>query len=105
MKEVTMLHHRSVAFPCCLAVGLWLLGDASLWAQGRSSANYLTEAFNRVTNNSDAAKYLVQYGYAEGTCIVGGWVESGSKMTFGLTLIGGKQYGFIAGGDQDAEDV
>jgi hypothetical protein len=73
--------------------------------QGKSSGVYLAEAFTRVTGNADQAKRLVGYGYNEGISVMAAWVRQGEKVTFKLTLTGGVQYMFLAGGDLDALDV
>jgi hypothetical protein len=74
-------------------------------AQGRSTGEYMSQAFLRVTALSAVADSLGRYGYSDGICIVGGWVDAGQTMPFALTLERGYEYLILAGGDNDAFDV
>jgi len=80
-----------------------LAGPAA--AQGKASGTYLTEAFNRVTNNAALAANLNGYGYIDGTSIMAAWISVGGKATFNMQLDAGVEYVFLGAGDLDAQDV
>jgi len=89
-----------------LAAVLALVGLAGpAAAQGKASGTYLTEAFNRVTNNAALAANLNGYGYIDGTSIMAAWINVGGKSTFNMQLDAGVEYVFLGAGDLDAQDV
>jgi hypothetical protein len=97
-------HSRLSAHVPVLAGILLLVGGPPAWAQ-RSAGIYLKQAVVRVTDNTKVAGRLTGYGYNDGISILGTWLPAGGRSNFRLQLTAGVSYMFIAGGDNDAQDV
>src|SRR3712207_1455430 len=69
-----------------LVAALLLAGAAPALAQGKNSGVYLTEAFHRVTDNAALAARAKGFGYNDGICILGAWVDAGQQVNFDLPL-------------------
>lgn len=78
---------------------------ATVGAQGESSANFLNQAFVRVTDSASAAAKLGNFGYDEGVSILGAWVHCRDNVMYYVPLTRGVNYMFVAGGDNDAQDI
>jgi hypothetical protein len=90
-----------------LVVGLFLFFTVSapVYSQGKATSTYLAEAFVATTKNAATANNLAGFGYNEGISILGAWLKTGKNVGFDTQLTGGVQYLFLAGGDNDAQDV
>ena len=77
---------------------------APVHAQGKTTGQFMNEAVIRVTNVANGVKFI-NYGYNEGISILGGWVDEKASLNFTTPLQAGKEYLFLAGGDNDAQDV
>lgn len=89
---------------CFVAIGV--IGLLSpVWSQGRTSANYLTQAFIRVTDSAAGAAKLGNFGYQEGISILGAWVNAGDDCKFSIYFAKDVNYMIVAGGDNDAQNV
>jgi len=89
---------------CFVAIALiGLLAPA--WSQGRTSANYLSQAFIRVTDSAAGAAKLGNFGYQEGISILGAWVNTGDDCRFSIYFAKDVNYMIVGGGDNDAQNV
>lgn len=85
---------------------LVLIGSAALVrSQGQTSANFLQQAFVRVTDSAAGAAKLGNFGYQEGISVLGAWVKHRDSCDFSIPLSKGVNYLFVAGGDNDAQDL
>ena len=85
------------------ALLIWPLGQA--WSDGKESGLFMSEAFVRVTGNVALGKKLIGYGYADGICVLGGWVDENRSLTFRRQLQAGTSYMICGAGDADAQTV
>jgi hypothetical protein len=89
---------------CVAAIILACVASAAQ-SQGRVSAGYWTQAFIRVTDTAAGAAKLGNYGYQAGISILGAWVDARDRCEFSIWLKKDVNYMFVAGGDNDAQDV
>ncbi len=100
------VRRRGACLALCVVLTLLLASPETTRGQGKDSGGWLTQAFNRVTNNAGIAQKLVGYGYADGLSVLGGWIDAGKQLEFDLrSLTVGTSYMIIASGDKDAEDI
>jgi hypothetical protein len=91
----------------CVALGALSLGSlaSAVWAQGATSATYVGQAFIRVTASASDNAKLGNFGYDDGICILGAWVDCRDDVQFWLSLRKDDNYMLVAGGDNDCQDV
>lgn len=77
----------------------------TIWAQGQNSASYLSQAFIRVTDSASGAAKLGNFGYDDGISILAAWVDCRDSVMYYVPLTKGVNYMFVAGGDNDSQDV
>src|SRR4051794_6506137 len=88
-----------------LTLSLTLESATVARGQGETSANFLGQAFNRVTESASGAAKLGNFGYQEGISILGGWIRHRDSLHYSVPLTKDVTYMFVAGGDNDAENV
>jgi hypothetical protein len=75
--------------------------DAQDWRPGY----YMKQSLDITLAKASIFEMASDYGYADGICFMGVYLEVGEDVGWGARLEGGTEYVFIGGGDEDATDI
>lgn len=79
--------------------------DARVARWDRGTGKYMIQAVGNVMDSAKAAGDMSDFGYAEGTCFLGAYLDRGNSVAYEPTLTAGTKYLFLVGGDNDVTDL
>ncbi|HRI78935.1 MAG TPA: hypothetical protein PLR06_05305, partial [Cyclobacteriaceae bacterium] len=77
------------------------LVNAQTWSEGK----FMLQALEAVLENATASTQLTSFGYTDGICFMGGWIDDSGYCSWETKLVAGTSYQFWGGGDEDAVDL
>ncbi|MCB0707019.1 MAG: hypothetical protein KDC34_17005 [Saprospiraceae bacterium] len=86
-----------LAFVCVFA----LQAQAQDWRPGF----YMKQALDITLAKASIFEMASDYGYTDGICFMGVYLDEGEDVGWGARLEGGREYVFIGGGDDDVTDI
>lgn len=79
--------------------------QSSLQSQTWSEGKFMLQALEAVLENATTSTQLTSFGYTDGICFMGGWINDSGFCTWEMKLTAGVSYQFWGGGDEDAVDL
>lgn len=95
-------------FGILLAGGLLLIaktGDAQIQRNSGDPTKRMTKAVERVMGTVTKIAKVSEFGYDDGTCVLGSLLRPGATVTFNKNLKGGTEYYILGGGDDNVTDL
>ncbi|MBR9921925.1 MAG: hypothetical protein GYB31_13875 [Bacteroidetes bacterium] len=74
-------------------------------AQDWNPGYYMKQSLDITLAKATIFEASSDYGYADGICFMGVYLQKGEDVGWGARLESGKEYVFIGGGDADATDI
>ena len=88
-----------------LLLALLVFSAFQMQAQDWRPGYYMKQALDITLAKASIFEMASNYGYADGICFMGAYLETGDDIGWGARLEAGTEYVFIGGGDEDATDI
>lgn len=94
---------RPLALLACFLVSSIIVQaqDQDEWTPG----TYMSQALTLTLAKGHILEQNSQYGFDDGICLLGAYLETGAEVSWNLALDHESEYVFIGGGDDDATDI
>jgi len=95
-----MLHSAKLSVLFALLVGF-----TNLSAQNWTPGYYMRQALNKSLGGAVLINNAYDFGFRNGTCVLGAYLQEGSANSYTVYLSAGTTYCFVGGGTKNAIDV